>query len=483
MTSVRAILCGLLLLLSSVARAVERPNIIFFLSDDHRAGFLGCAGHPIIKTPNIDRLARDGVRFENTFVTTAICAASRATLLTGLVERTHKYTFGTPPIAVEYTQASYPAVLKRAGYRTGFVGKFGVGVEKGQPQVMFDYFQEVGRSPYFKPQPDGTLRHETEIDGDKAIEFLLSQPKDKPFCLSVSFNASHAEDADRVKHYPWIPAMDGLYDDAYIPPPRLASNDIFEAHPQFLKESMNRDRWFWRWDTPEKYQHNIRGYYRQISGIDFTIGRVLREVERLGLSENTVVIFSGDNGYYAAERQFAGKWSHFDQSQRVPLVIFDPRVNHDLAGRVLPPMVLNLDIAPTIVDLGGAKIPQYYQGRSLRPWLDGQQPKVWRSDFFCEHLMVNADIPKWEGVRTERYVYARYFEQQPPFEFLHDLKDDPDQLKNLVNEPTAQPQLVELRARTIALRDSYGGEYSLEQFPSGRQAGTDKARRPSKNKD
>ncbi|MEZ6066340.1 MAG: sulfatase-like hydrolase/transferase [Planctomycetaceae bacterium] len=305
--------------------AAAAPNVIYFLSDDHRAGFLGCAGHPVVKTPTIDRLAANGTRFENAFVTTPICAASRATIFTSLVERTHKYTFGRPPIAREYTEASYPAVLKRAGYRTGFVGKFGVDIQQGQQQQMFDQFAPINRSPFFKEQADGTLRHETALCGDAAIEFLRSTPATQPFCLSVSFNAAHAEDADQLKHYPWLPEVDGLYDDAYIGPPRLDSNEIFESHPEFMRKSMNRDRWYWRWDTPEKYQHNIRAYYRLISGIDLTIARVLDELETQGRAGDTVVIFSGDNGYYAGERQFAGKWSHFEQSLRVPLVIYDPR--------------------------------------------------------------------------------------------------------------------------------------------------------------
>jgi arylsulfatase A-like enzyme len=432
---------ALLFGIGDVPAFADRPSILFFLSDDHRAGFLGCAGHPVIRTPEIDRLALSGVRFENAFVTTSICAASRASILTGVVERTHRFTFGTPPLARTFTDDSYPRLLRDNGYRTGFVGKFGVNVEAGQSAEMFDSFTPIHRSPYFQRQPDGTLRHETALCGDRAIEFLRGTPIGQPFCLSVSFNAAHAEDADHVKHYPWLPELDGLYDDVEIGPPRLSSDDIFAAHPEFLKESFNRDRWYWRWDTPEKYQHNIRAYYRQISGIDFTIGRVLRELERLGRAEETVVIFSGDNGYYAGERQFTDKWSHYEQSQRVPLVVHDPRAGADARGRVKSEIVLNLDIPATI--------------------LNGEQPADWRTDFFCEHLMDQPRIPKWEGVRTTRYKYACYFEQQPPYEFLHDLEHDPDELRNLVDDPSAAAVLGELRARTHELRVIYGPEATI----------------------
>ncbi|NQT12518.1 MAG: sulfatase-like hydrolase/transferase, partial [Planctomycetes bacterium] len=184
----------------------DRPNILFFLVDDQRNDTLGCAGHPILETPTVDRLAETGVRFANMFVTTSICAASRASIFTSLHERTHRFTFGTPPISELHTGASYPAVLRKHGYRTGFIGKFGVGVAGDGKSAMFDYFQPIGRNPYLKKQPDGTLRHESELAGDRAIEFLQSNPTDRPFCLSVSFNAVHAEDADKrpgIGHYPW----------------------------------------------------------------------------------------------------------------------------------------------------------------------------------------------------------------------------------------------------------------------------------------
>ena len=434
-----------------------QPNVIFFLSDDQRADFLGCAGHQVLRTPNIDKLARNGVRFTNMFVTTAICAASRASLFTGTVERTHGYTFGAPPIPKSLITSSYPAVLKASGYRTGFVGKFGVGVVKGAQAEMFDTFVPLNRTPYFKKQPDGSERHVSEITGDKAVEFLNGRPDQaQPFCLSVSFNAPHAEDNDKENHYPWPKAMDGLYDDVEIPAPELTDPALLDAQPDFLKNSMNRERWFWRWDTPEKFQKNVRAYYRMISGVDNVIGRVLAEVERLGLSQNTVVIFSGDNGYYRGDRNFAGKWSHYEEALRVPLVIYDPRVPA-LADRskTASDMVLNIDIAATIVDIARVPKPSAFQGVSLLPTVRGEIVDGWRGEIFCEHLMNHALIPKWEGVRDGRYKYARYFEQDPPFEFLHDLKADPRELTNLVNDEKYVSVMAQLRQRCNVLRDGY----------------------------
>ncbi len=450
----------------SVAGRADPPNIIFFLSDDQRNDLMGCAGHPILKTPTMDRLAKTGVRFENMFVTTSICAASRATLFTGLFERTHKFTFGTPPIDPEHCDRSYPALLRKAGYCTGFVGKFGVSVPKGRRAVMFDEFKPLGRNPYFKKQKDGSLRHLSEIAGDHAIEFIRNQERGKPFCLSISFNAPHAEDSDKENHYPWPKAVDGLYQEIPVPPPHLSEPAVFESQPEFLKKSLNRQRWFWRWDTPEKYQKNVRAYFRMISGVDHVMGRVLAEVENRGLADNTVVIFSGDNGYYLGSRGFAGKWSHYEESLRVPLIIHDPRLPAAKRGRVLQPMVLNTDIPATILALAEVEVPDLYQGRSLIPLMQGETVSDWRRDFFCEHLFDHDGIPKWEGVRAERWVYARYFEQSPPYEFLHDLKSDPRQLKNLAAHRAFEKPLGEMRKRCDELRDRYGGPYSIEKFPT-----------------
>lgn len=446
----------------------KRPNILFFLSDDHRADMLGCAGHSIVKTPTIDRLAAEGVRFDNAFVTTSICAASRATIFTGVWERTHKFTFGTPPIAEDFVAESYPVLLRKGGYRTGFIGKFGVAVPPGAKERMFDDFMPLNRNPYFKKQPDGSLRHLTEIVGDRAIEFLREGRKDQPFCLSVSFNAAHAEDSDKVNHYPWPKAEDGLYDDITIPPP-LVSTDHWQQLPRFLQDCMHRDRWFWRWDTPEKYQKNVKAYYRMITGLDRVIGRVLDETDRLGFGDNTVVIFTGDNGYYKGSRGFAGKWSHYEESLRVPLVIYDPRLPQEKRGRVIDQMALNVDVPATMMAAGCGTVPDSYQGRDLTPLVYGKQPADWRNDFFCEHLFDQARIPKFEGVRGQRYVYARYFEHPPEGEFLHDLRKDPKQLKNLVKDPAYADALRQMQARCDELRDEYGGEYTAEKFPTNKR--------------
>jgi arylsulfatase A-like enzyme len=423
----------------------KSPNLLFVLSDDHRNDLLGCAGHPVVQTPTIDRLAANGIRFQNAFVTTSICAASRATILTGLTERSHGYTFGTPRLHRDWVENSYPAILRRHGYRTGFVGKFGVGIDGRPGAEMFDWFRPVGRSPYLK-NIDGTLKHASDLIGDQAIEFVSKSSTKTPFCLSVSFNAAHAEDSDKANHYPAADAEESLYVDGQVDQPRLV--DSFEALPKFLRQSMNRDRWYWRWDTPEKYDRNIRNYYRMITGLDRNIGRVLEAIEKSGQTDNTIVIFMGDNGYYKGDRGLAGKWSHFEQSLRVPMVIYDPRSATPNASRVSEATVLNLDIASTLLDFAGVVEPEHYQGKSLRPFSTDQEVAWPRESFTCEHLMNHESIPKWEGIRTDQYTYAKYFDQDPPYEFLHDRSADPDQLKNVADDEEYAEVLRSLRDQT-----------------------------------
>ncbi|MFT6368930.1 MAG: arylsulfatase A-like enzyme [Maribacter sp.] len=463
---IKILLWSLLFLLLFIAcdvtnqNVVEKPNILFFLIDDQRNDMMSCAGHPIIQTPTIDALAQNGIRFTNAFVTTSICAASRASILTGLYESKHNYTFGKKPIKTEFMGNSYPFLLKKSGYETGFIGKFGVSIKAQDSMLvqMFDFYKPSPKSgPHFVQLTDGSKRHSAEIKGDEAVQFLKNQSKEKPFCLSISFNAVHAVDSNlspgNEGHYPYPRAVSHLYENVEIPKPDLFDSVIYENHPQFLKNSLNRDRFFWRWDTEEKYQENMRAYFRMISGYDNVMKRVISALKENGLDKNTVIIFSADNGYYMGNRGFAGKWSHYEESLRIPMVVYDPRVSLTAIEKTNDKIVLNIDIPATILDLAGISQPKLYQGKSLVPFLNSKQIETWRTNFLCEHRMTHDKIPKYVGIRGQRYVYANYYEQNPPYEYLHDLQKDPKQLENLAYNSKYNTVLQHMRNKCDSLEN------------------------------
>ncbi len=437
-----------------------QPNIVFFFTDDQTTSTLGCYGHPLVQTPNIDSLASRGTRFKNAFVSHSICWVSRTTILTGLTGR----TYGTPgqqdQARPEAVQELYSDILTHHGYRTGFFGKWHAKMPRGyRREDHFDEFEAIGRNPFYKKQPDGSLRHETEVIVDRGIEFIRNQPKGKPFALNMWFNACHAEDGDRrpaIGHFPWPRAVDGLYDSDEIAPPRLNDPEIFKQQPDFLKTTINRERFFWRWNTDEKYRTNMRAYLRMVSGIDGAIGRFLKALEDEGLAENTIIVYSADNGYHMGNRGFAGKWSHYEESLRVPLIVMDPRVPISQRGQVTDAIALNLDLPSTFLDWAGAEVPARYQGHSLQPVVSKGKPADWRTESFHEHFAVRHRIPAFEGLRNENFKYVRYFDHGN-HEFLHDLKNDPDELKNLANDPKFADVLGAMRSRTNQRIAELGG--------------------------
>jgi arylsulfatase A-like enzyme len=420
----------------------QKPNIIFILTDDHRWDALGFAGNPIIQTPEMDRLAAEGKFFENAFVTTPICAASRASILTGMYERTHGYTFGQGDIKQLFMDQSYPMLLKGSGYFTGFFGKFGVNY------AGFDKLFDVGESydrngafkdrrGYFFKKIDQDTVHLTRYTGQQAIDFIRESPAEKPFMLSLSFSAPHAHDPAELQYF-WSPEFDTMYQDLVIPEPIMAADSDFLAQPEYVRKGENRTRWHWRYDTPEKYQHSVKGYYRMISEIDAEIGKIRKALEEKGLDENTVIILMGDNGYFLGERQLAGKWLMYDNSLRVPLIVFDPR---EKGGKRVDSFGLNIDVPSTILDLAGIPQPHSWQGVSLN------SPQIaQRKEFLTEHLWQTPIIPPSEAIRTERWKYFRYI-NDPAHEELYDLSVDPLEKNNLANDPGHQTILTQLREK------------------------------------
>lgn len=428
----------------------NRPNIIFILTDDQRWDALGFAGNSIIQTPEMDRLAAQGTYYENAFVTTPICAASRASILTGLYERTHSYTFGKGDIKAPYINQSYPVLLRNAGYFTGFFGKFGVNY--AEFDGLFDQGDDYDRNGkfddrrgyFFKTLGKDTV-HLTRYTGQQAIDFIETAPSEKPFMLSLSFSAPHAHDPAKLQYF-WSPEYDKMYQNITIPDPLLKEDSYFQAQPEYVRTGENRTRWHWRYDTPEKYQHSVKGYYRMISEVDGEIGKIRKTLEEKGLAENTVIILMGDNGYFLGERQLAGKWLMYDISLRVPLIVFDPR---EKGGDRDQSFALNIDVPATILDLAGISQPQIWQGISLN---SKQLNK--RKEMLFEHLWQTPIIHPSEAIRTERWKYLRYI-NDPGHEELYDLSVDPMEINNLIADPKHQKLITQLRQKLEEKVSSY----------------------------
>ena len=430
----------------------ERPSIVVLLTDDQRWDTLGCAGNRIVKTPEMDRLAAEGTFFANAFVTSSICAASRASIFTGMYERRHGCNFNTGCLKRSFLQKSYPVLLRQAGYYTGFIGKYGVGDGKREVEgaELFDrWFGFYGQGAYFPKDHPG--KHLNEVMVEQTRQFLDGAPADRPFCLSVSFKAPHS--GRGYLGYEPEPSLRNLYAELTIPYPPTARQEYFDALPEFLRRCNARTNyWQQRYGTPEQYQAVMKDYYRLITGVDQAIGRIRAELRRRGLEGRTVILLLSDNGDMTGDYMLGGKELLYDASLRVPLLVYDPRVEKAARGQRRTELVLNIDIAPTVLDLAGLSPPPAMQGRSLVPLVRGQTP-AWRDAFFCENnfRQPNQDYPLIEGLRTARWKYVRYPETTPLHEQLFDLTRDPLETKNLARAAEGGEILSQLRQRCDVL--------------------------------
>ncbi len=433
------------ILLVSAVLAVQaqnrQPNILILYADDWRHDTLGVAGNPVVQTPHLDALARQGVRFTRAHVTTSICGVSRASFLTGQYMSRH----GNPAFEMFRTPwaETLPGILRANGYWVGHVGKWHNGKF---PAEQYDFGRSYAGTHYLK-QPDGSTIHVTKKNEADALEFLRSRPKDKPFCMTLAFFATHAEDG-HPKQYLYQPESESLYQNIRIPIPPTAGDDFFRRLPSFLSNEKNegRNRWHWRFDTPEKYQEYMKAYYRLATEVDAVVGRVLSEID----AKNTLVIFTTDNGYFHGEHGLADKWYPYEESIRVPLIVRDPRMKK--AGLTNDSLVLNVDLAPTILAAAGLAASPRMQGRDFAPLYLSKQKPAWRQDFFYEHATIrNTDfIPSSEALveRDWKYIYWPDFK----FEELFDLKHDRAETRNLAKEQRYGNTLKRMQKRFAELK-------------------------------
>ena len=423
-----------------------RPNIILLYADDWRNDTLGAAGHPVVKTPHLDALAESGVRFTHSYVTTSICSISRASLLTGQWMSRHGCRafrpFETP------WKDTLVAMLRGSGYQVAHVGKW----HNGRfPTEHYDHSVVYHGKHWYKL--DGKSTHVTVRNQRDAISFLRSRDKNQPFFLHVSFFAPHAEDPNPQQYLPqdW---SESHYEGAV---PEEPVNNTLESWrrlpPFFSEENEGRKRWKARFDTPAKYRSMLTNYFRLVTEVDHACGAILDELSQQGEREDTLVIFTADNGYYHGEHGLADKWYPHEESIRVPLIIDDPRLPEAVRGTTRPEMVLNVDLAPTILAAAGIDPPRSMQGAEIAPLYLAGGRDDWRTDFFYEHpTHRNASfIPASEALVTKDWKYLYWPEQK--YEQLFDLRADPHEEQDLARSPQHKERLTQMKSRFQELKE------------------------------
>ena len=481
------------------------------MSDDHASHAMSCYGSVINKTPNLDRLADEGMRFDNCFCTNSICAPSRAVILTG--KHSHLNGVLDNRNVFDSEQQTYTKLLQTAGYQTAMIGKWHL---KSEP-TGFDYWNVLpGQGNYYNPdfiEMGETKRYEgyvTDLITDFALDWLEKREQSKPFCLIYQHKAPHRR---------WLPGPKHLtmYDDVELPVPKDLHDDyknrskaardqemtiadhmsldadlkVFDfqhleknrkqfnwAGGYFRLNEEQRKKWVHAYEPKNrafrkmklkgkklvewKYQRYIKDYLRCIASVDDNVGRLLDYLERSGLDENTIVVYTSDQGFYLGDHGWYDKRFIYEESLRMPLLVRYPKAVK--AGSVNTDLVQNLDFAETFLDYAGVTIPQDMQGESLRPLMEGKTPEEWRSSVYYhyyEYPSVHA-VKRHYGLRTKRYKLAHFYYDIDAWEF-YDLEKDPDELNNVYDQPEYAELIVELKNELDGLRKRYGDSDDLAQ--------------------
>jgi len=440
-----AIVC--VLILAGLARADDRPNVLVILTDDHRHDAMGCAGHPFFKTPHLDRLAAEGARFVNAFVTTSLCSPSRASLLSG--RYSHGHTVLDNFTDYPNDLPSYPRRLQEAGYETAYVGKWHMGEQKDDPRPGFDFWlSHKGQGNYWDNEfnRNGTREvrkgYYTTVVTDAALDWL-KQRREKPFCLILGHKAPHGGPIVPEPRY------EKFLDAETIEKPKNW-NATEGGKPAWLKQSV--PTWHGL-DGPlyniKDYGKFVRSYLGTIASVDDSVGRLYAHLKESGQLDKTLVIYVSDNGFALGEHGQVDKRTMYEESIRVPLIVRYPKLAK--AGSKIEPMVLNLDLAPSILDVCGAKPLEGAHGRSWKPLLEGKADG-WRTAWFYRYDYEKEFpyTPNVRGVRTARWKYIRYphGDGQPDRHLaeLYDLEADPLEVRNLAADPKYADQVKAMRA-------------------------------------
>lgn len=441
--------------------AQHRPrNLVFILSDDHRYDMISGAGHPWLKTPHMDRLARGGALFSNAFATISLCSPSRACILTGQYAHSHGVIDNVTPLPDSLP--TFPKVLQQAGYRTGFFGKWHMGGASDLPRPGFDRWASFrGQGTYRDPviNFDGSRRkvpgYVSDILTDEAETFIAENAA-RPFLLYLAHKAVHDDFIPAARHK-------DLYTSESVPLPASMADteENYRGRPDWVRRIRGSiigvDGMYNHRTTFEPF---YRDYCRTIMGIDDSIGRIMDALAARRLLEDTLIIYMSDNGFLLGEHGLIDKRNMYEPSIRIPLIAHCPSLFG--GGRRMSEMALNIDIAPTLLEAAGATIPGTVHGRSLLPLLAGRPPGGWRQDFLYEYFW-ERDLPQTPsimGLRTNRFSYAQYHGAFDLDE-LYDVQKDPHQMRNLLagarvtsqgGGVTARIQDPELRKMVLGLQ-------------------------------
>ncbi len=433
------------------------PNILFIMCDDHASHAMSCYGSKINETPNIDRIADEGIRFDNCFCTNSICSPSRAAILTGK----YNHLNGVKSLRDHFDgrQMSFPKLLQANGYQTAIIGKWHLGHGGNADPTGFDYWSVVpGQGEYHNPvfiEADGPRTipgYVTDITTDLSMDWMSARDKDRPFMLMCHHKAPHR---------PWEPAAKyaNLYDDRDIPEPETFYDD-YETRSEAAKVArmrIDRDMDDYEGQIPPgltpleekkwKYQRYMKDYLRCVASIDESVGRLLDYLETENLADNTIVVYTSDQGFFLGDHGWFDKRFMYEESLRMPFLVRYP--GEIQAGSTTDAMSLNIDFPATFLDYAGVPIPEEMQGQSLRSIWRGSVPDNWRTSMYYRYWM---HLDEWHnvyshyGIRTERYKLIYYYaealgtagsteEKRPPEWELFDMEKDPYELKNVYRDP------------------------------------------------
>lgn len=484
-----------LLLLATAAVAADKPNVLFIMSDDHATNGIGAYGGRFASlnpTPNIDRLASEGMIFEQAFATNSICTPSRATLLTGQYSHVNgvRTLFGKLPPA----RQSLAHGMRSAGYQTAMVGKWHLGDEPA-----FDYYAVLpGQGSYFNPilrisggtWPENEQRfseydstHSSDVVTNLSLEWLKQRDSDKPFFLMHHFKAPH-DNFENAERY------DFLYQDEDLPEPdslwktpNHGSAATDGMGTSIGKRNQRRNMGHHMFVDPElgdeeykrtAYQRYMKKYLRTVKGVDDNVGRLLAYLEEIGELDNTIIFYTSDQGFMLGEHDYIDKRWMYEESMQIPLLVrYPPTIK---AGSRADALAANIDFAPTMLDLVGVEVPTAMQGRSLAPILNGDRPSDWRESVYYRYWMnmTHHDNPAHYGIRTDRYKLIFFYglaldaegaldrSTQPGWE-LYDLKEDPQESRNVYGQAEFDAITNQLKKELLELKEEIGD--TDERYP------------------